>query len=71
MAGYYTTTSNLKDSLMIIDNLVLATEQYGIAAKKGNTELINKINIALRAIKDSELKTLAAEYGLTQFLAVE
>ena len=71
MAGYYTTTSNLKDSLMIVNNLVLATEQYGIAAKKGNTKLINNINNALKAIKDTELKTLAAEYGLTDFIAVK
>lgn len=70
MAGYYTTTSNLKDSLMIIDNLVLATEQYGIAAKKGNTKLINDINSALKAIKDTEFKNLATEYGLTDFIAV-
>ena len=71
MAGYYTTTSNLKDSLMIVNNLVLATEQYGIAAKKGNTKLINEINAALKAIKDTDLKTLAAEYGLTDFVAVK
>lgn len=71
MAGYYTTTSSLKDSLMIVDNLVLATEQYGIAAKKGNTKLINDINAALKAIKDSEFKTLAEAYGLTNYIAVE
>ena len=71
MAGYYTTTSSLKDSLMIVNNLVLATEQYGIAAKKGNSELINKINLALRAIKDTEFKTLADAYGLTDYIAVK
>ena len=70
MAGYYTTTSNLKDSLMIVKDLVLATEQYGIAAKKGNTKLINDINAALKAIKDTEFKTLAEQYGLTDYIAV-
>ena len=70
MAGYYTTTSSLKDTLMIVKDVVLATEQYGIAAKKGNTKLINDINAALKAIKDTEFKTLATEYGLTDFIAV-
>ena len=70
MAGYYTTTSNLKDTLMIVQDVVLATEQYGIAAKKGNTKLINDINSALKAIKDTEFKNLATEYGLTDFIAV-
>ena len=71
MAGYYTTTSNLKDSLMIVNNFVLATEQYGIAAKKGNTELINKINMTLISIKDTEFKTLAEKYGLVDYIAID
>lgn len=71
MAGYYTTNGALKDSLMIVKDLVLVTEQYGIAAKKGNTELINKINMALIAIKDTEFKTLAEKYGLVDYIAVK
>jgi len=71
MAGYYTTTSNLKDNLMIVKDVTLATEQYGIAAKKGKTKLINDINKALKDIKDTEFKTLAEQYGLTDFIAVE
>jgi len=71
MAGYYTTNGALKDDLMIVKDLVLATEQYGIAAKKGNTELINKINMSLIAIKDTEFKTLAEKYGLAAYIAVK
>ena len=69
MAGYYTTTSNLKDSLMIVNNLVLATEQYGIAAKKGNTKLISDINTALAAINDTSFTELDTKYGLLDYIA--
>lgn len=38
--------------LMILDE-ALSVEEYAIAVKKGNTELLTKINEALKAIKDN------------------
>lgn len=55
---------------MIVSGLVLAEEQYGIAAKKGNDALISKINEALIAIADDELQSAARPYGLNSEIAV-
>ena len=65
MAGYYTSTGAYKDSLVIVENLVLAQEEYGIAAKKGNEAFIGKINEALIALVDTDYKTVAKDFGLT------
>ncbi len=58
------------DKPVIVKNLVLAEEQYGIAAKKGNEALISKINEALIAIADDEMQTIANTYGLASEIAV-
>lgn len=44
--------SKANDSTYVI-NSYLTEEQYGIAVKKGNKELLDKINIALKNIQDS------------------
>lgn len=41
-----------KDKVKVID-VSLTVEYYGIAVKKGNSELLDKINDALKEIKDS------------------
>ncbi|MBO5775867.1 MAG: transporter substrate-binding domain-containing protein [Clostridia bacterium] len=61
---------NKDNKPVVVSDLVLAQEQYGIAAKKGNDALISKINEALIAIADGEMKTVANAYGLTSELAV-
>ncbi len=58
------------NSPVIVKDLILVEEQYGIAAKKGNDALISKINEALIAIADDELITIANSYGLKNELAV-
>ena len=51
MAGYYMSQdTTYADKLMIVEDLTLATEQYGIAARKGSG-LIKKINQALLDLK--------------------
>lgn len=70
MAGYYTSTGVYKDKLVMIEDLVLATEEYGIAAKKGNQALMSKINQALIAIRNTEYKAVAEEFGLTASLSI-
>ena len=48
--------------LKIIDG-VFETEEYAIAVKKGNTELLDKINETLSEMKASgEIEQLAMEY---------
>ncbi len=63
MAGYYMKSGNFNDYQTL--KFVLATEEYGIAAKKGNEALMSKINEAMIALADSEYKTIAEKYGLT------
>lgn len=70
MAGYYMNTGDTYKDFQILPGVVLAEEQYGIGAKKGNDALIGKINEALIAIKDTDYQTVAAKYGLTTELLV-
>ena len=64
MAGYYTNNGALKGKLAIKD-INLASEEYGIAAKKGNEALISKVNEGLIAIKDSAYATISEFYSLS------
>lgn len=72
MAGYYMSQdSAYSDNLMVVENLTLATEQYGIAARKGSG-FAKKINEALIAMaNDGSLETLAAKYGIASELCVD
>lgn len=65
MAGYYTSTGVYKDKMVIVNNLVLAQEEYGIAAKKGNESFMAKINEALLALIDGAYAEVAEDFGLT------
>lgn len=71
MAGYYTSTGTFKDTLATVTDYVLLEEEFGIAAKKGNTELMNKVNEALKAIKDTDMKTIAEKYGVSSLILVK
>lgn len=72
MAGYYMSQdSTYSESLMVVENLTLATEQYGIAARKGSG-FAKKINEALIAMaNDGSLEALAAKYGIASELCVD
>lgn len=49
---------------IVEDNEVFAAEQYGIAVKKGNTELLNKINASLdKMLEDGTISELSAKYA--------
>lgn len=72
MAGYYMSQdSTYSNSLMIIEDLVLATEQYGIAARKGSglTKMINKALVALA--NDGTVDTIAEKYGLKSEICID
>ena len=45
---------------VIVSGITLIEEQYGIAAKKGNDALISKVNDALIALADGQMKTIAS-----------
>ena len=72
MAGYYMSKdTTYANSLMIVEDLILATEQYGIAARKGSG-LTKKINAALIELaKDGTVDTIAAKYGLTSEICID
>jgi ABC-type amino acid transport substrate-binding protein len=71
MAGYYMNSTETFKDYQVLENVVLAEEKYGIAAKKGNEALMSKINEALIALADTDYKTVADTYGLTTELLVK
>ena len=71
MAGYYMSSVDTFKDYQVLDGVVLAEEQYGIAAKRGNEALMSKINEALIALVDTDYKTVADTYGLTTELLVK
>ncbi len=71
MAGYYMKTVDTFKDYQILENVVLAEEEYGIAAKKSGEALMSKINEALIALVDTEYKTIAETYGLASELLVK
>jgi len=72
MAGYYMSQDTAySESLMIVDNLDVATEQYGIGARKGSG-LIKKINGAIIELaKEGVVDELAEKYGISSELCVD
>ena len=70
MAGYYMNDTDAFTDYQILPDIVLAEEEYGIAAKKGNEALMGKINEALIALAETDYKTVADTYGLSSELLV-
>lgn len=72
MAGYYMSQdSTYANSLMIVENLTLATEQYGIAARKGSG-LAKMISAAIIELaKTGAVDTIAEKYGIKSELCVD
>ncbi len=64
MANYYATTGGYADSITMIDDLILAQEEYGIAGRKSDKAFVSKINEALIAIANGEYATLIENYGM-------
>lgn len=65
MAGYYTTKGDFKDKLVVVPDLIFSEEQYGVAARKEDKGLIDKVNAALAKVyKSGDFKTIADNYGL-------
>ena len=71
MAGYYMKGVDTFKDYQVLENVVLAEEQYGIAAKKTGEALMSKVNEALIALVNTDYKTVADTYGLTTELLVK
>lgn len=72
MAGYYMSKdTTYANSLMIVEDLILATEQYGIAARKGSglTKMINSALITLA--KEGKVAEIAKKYGLESEVCID
>ena len=72
MAGYYMSQdTTYANSLMIVPDLVLATEQYGIAARKGSA-FAKVISLALVDLaKDGTVAEIATKYGLQNEICID
>lgn len=67
MAGYLINKKdgNFTDLKMVtLSDYAMEKEYYGVAAKKGDTALINFINEQLVAMKDTKYSEVATKYGL-------
>ena len=73
VANYYLSISeDFKANLMVIPDLVLAEEEYGIGLRKEDTELLAKINGALKTLKaNGKLDEIAEKWGLSDLLLIE
>jgi len=72
MAGYYMSQDTaFSSTLMMVDGLTLATEQYGIAARK-NSAFMHEVNKALVELsKDGTVKTIAEKYGIASEVCID
>ena len=71
MAGYYI-NKQYSEKLMIVPNLELSDEKYGIAARKDgaySAKMISKTIIEL--YKDGTVQNIANKYGLIESLAID
>ena len=71
MAGYYMSRVDTFKDYQVLEGVILAEEQYGIAAKKSNEALMGKVNEALIALADVNYLNTAQIYGLTSELLVK
>ncbi len=72
MAGYYMSKdTSYSNSLQIVENLTLSTEQYGIGCRKGSglTKYINQALIMLA--NDGTVDTLATKYGIASEICID
>ena len=71
MAGYYI-NEQYKDKLMIIPNLTLADEEYGIATRKTGAYTAKVISKAIIDLyKEGVVTEIANKYGLIDSLAID
>lgn len=70
MANYYTMVSEYASSLTIIQDLSLADEYYGIAARKGSAFIKAIDNQLIALSKNGKVAEIAAKYNLTNDVSI-
>lgn len=73
MANHYmnqTGAGSYSETLMLVDGLNLADEEYGIAARKSAKDTIAKINEGLYALRNGAYKEIADKYNLSDGLLI-
>ena len=70
MAGYYTSQGDFAKDLQMVDGVVFAEEEYGIAGRKEDKAFMSEINKALIALRTTEYASIAEDFGLTTELAI-
>ena len=72
MAGYYMSQdTTYAENLMIVEGLVLATEQYGIAARKGSAFAAAISMVLVELAKDGTVNEIATKYGLQNEICID
>lgn len=72
MAGYYAKTGDYAGKIAIVEDLVLAQEEYGIAGRKADKAFVSKINDALIALNaNGKLAEVADQFGVKSSLALK
>lgn len=70
MAGFYISKPDFSSLMMIDCNFT--DEYYGIAARKGDTEFIGKINASLKKLNESgKVGEIAKKYGLESLITIQ
>lgn len=70
MAGYYTANGEFAIDLSVVENLTLASEQYGIATRKSDLVFMEKINEGLvGTASNGKLNEIAEFFGVKDSLA--
>ena len=71
LEDYMSQDTEFANSLMIVEGLTLATEQYGIAARKGSG-LADAVSAALIELaKDGKVAEIATKYGLQNEICID
>ena len=70
LAAYYATTGEYAGKIQIVEDLILAQEEYGIAGRKNDKAFVSKINEALIAIADAQYASLIDAYDMSASAAL-
>ena len=71
MAAYYASTGEYAGKIQIVEDLILAQEEYGIAGRKNDKAFVSKINEALIALADTKYADLISSYDMGASAALD
>ena len=71
MAGYYTSKGDYSNDLQVVNELVFAEEEYGIAGRIEDKAFVSEINDALIALRTTKYMETAQNFGLETEMAIK